>query len=248
MAAAFQTIPTADPSESAFVITIDDTVVNPTNIPAAGSRFADWELGQKFRDDSLLWANYVLVDAVNSSPGTRAFVFGKKKTAAEKLIPFETYHDSELYNWPAVVERIRNVSYEQGSSSVYSVPNYAIKSAVNFESVVKIETFQDAEPWPLADLQHRKPIPDELMLNDSDRPITCLHPKITVRIAANFSSTYGGFVKEDPMRKPDLTYPATNFTNWSPFVLRDGQKKSNGLYVRQKVTIFPPIQSTRKFL
>lgn len=247
MAAAFQTIPTADPSESAFVITIDDTVVNPTNIPTAGTRFENWELGQKFRDDSTLWEDYVLVDAINSSPGTRAFVFGKKKSAAEKLIPFETYHDSEMYNWPAVVEKIRNVSYED-SFSVYTVPNYAIKSAVNFESVVKIENFQDADPWPIADLQHRKPIPDDIMLNGSDRPITCLHPTITIRIADNFSSTSGGFVKEDPLRRPNLTYPATNFTNWSPFVLRDGQKKSNGLYVRQKVTIFPPIQNTRKFL
>jgi len=247
MAAAFQTIPTAAPAESAFVITIDDTVVNPTNIPATGSTFANWELGQKFRDDAELWADYVFVDAVNSAPGTRAFVFGKKKTAAQKLVPFETYHSAEMYSWPAVVEKIRNVSYED-DGSVYSTQDYAIKSAVSVESVTKVEVFQDAEPWAHADLRHRRPIPDDLMLNGSDRPITCLHPTITIRIGAGLSGTnIGGFVKEDPLRGANLVKPATNFTDWAPFVIRDSQKKSSGLWVREKVTIYPPIQKTRKF-
>lgn len=248
MAAAFQTIPTADPAESAFVITIDDTVVNPTNIPAMGSTFASWELGQKFRDDAELWGAYVLVDAVNSAPGTRAFVFGKKKSAAEKLVPFETYHSAEMYSWPAVVEKVRNVAYED-SGSVYSLQDYAIKSAVNMESVIKVEVFQDAEPWPAESLRHRRPIPDDLMLNGSDRPITCLHPTITTRIGAGLSGVNtGGFVKEDPLRGSNLVQPATNFTNWSPFILRDSQRKASGLWVREKITIFPPVQKTRKFL
>ena len=63
MSAIFQTIPTMDPSESAFVLTIDDNLVLPSNVPAVGTRWIDWELGQKHRKIDTEWNEYIYVDS-----------------------------------------------------------------------------------------------------------------------------------------------------------------------------------------
>jgi len=39
-----------------------------------------------------------------------------------------------------------------------------------------------------------------------------------------------------------MVFPATNFTDWSPFVIEDKQQPTNGLWLRERVTIYPPTQ------
>lgn len=256
MAAAFQTIPTPNPNESAFILTIDDNLVNPSNLPTAGTTFGAWSLGQKFRDDQDLWADYVYVESIDAAPGRRAFVFGKKKSevedengVSEKDTPYETVYDEEQYSWPAVVEREREIGvwYSAITNDGQLRREYIIKSAVSQYCQVKVERFLDATPWVESKLRHIRPIPDDLMLNEAAQPITCLHKTIVVEYSKQRTSNYKYSVSDDTTGQARAVFPATNFTNWTPFVLRDTQKQVRGMWLREKVTIYPPIQKTRRF-
>jgi hypothetical protein len=37
-----------------------------------------------------------------------------------------------------------------------------------------------------------------------------------------------------------MVFPETNFTDWAPFVISDRQEPTNGVWLREKVTIYPP--------
>ena len=257
MAATFQTIPTANPAESAFVLTVDDNLITPDTLPAAGTTYAQWTLGQRERTKDTEWDDYIFVDTMDAAPGRRAFVFGKSHGAATVDVPFETVWDTEFHRWPAVVVqqlKVLSISNVASSSALDShlANRYLIKSAAEGNSLVKIEHFQNALPWAGTALRHPTPVTDDLELpentwyNDAPRTIIkdCLHGDIKVyeTVTHSFAErnrTTGGL---------GHTIPATNFTDWIPYVLRDTQKQSNGLWVREKVTVYPPINAKRKLL
>lgn len=242
MATTFQTIPTMDPSESAFVFTLDDNLVLPSNLPVVGTKWSDWELGQRDREIDQEWKDYVFVDTTSAAPGRRAFVFGKLKSGSAADVPFESYTDNEFYRWPTVVRRREILSlvstFSSSTSQTTGENKFFIKPAAEVESLVKIERFQNAVPWEAKAMRHRKPITDDLGSFVKD----CLHPDIIISnpySTGNNSIVY--YVKPDLGMRVDQFYPATNFTDWTPFVLRDSQKQVNGMWVREKVTIYPPI-------
>ena len=249
MATTFQTIPTMDPSESAFVVTVDDNLVKPSNIPVVGTKWRDWALGQRDRDIDQEWRDYVFVDTADAAPGRRAFVFGKLKTAAEALVPFESYTDNEFWRWPTVVKQM----YKLGIVSVFNASNsvtssltalrqFSIKPAAEVESVIKVERFQNAVPWSDAQMRHRKPITDDLGTAVRD----CLHNDIVLTSETSIGSQQVNLWYDPQLgMQVVMFYPATNFTDWAPFVLRDSQKQVNGMWVREKVTIYPPIHGNQ---
>ena len=253
MSAIFQTIPTMDPAESAFVLTLDDNLVLPSNVPAVGTRWRDWELGQKHRTIDSEWNDYVYVDSREAGPGQRGFVFGKNKSAAELLVPFESYWDNEFYSWPEVLTQ--TLPYRTAFVSTYpssisttfaNYLDYFVKSPAEVESLVKIERFQNAIPWPESSLRHRKPITSDVKFAGGTVVQNCLHGKIVVPSVVPGTSTTQLNVDPDTGSLMAREYPATNFTDWAPFVLRDGQKQINGMWVREKVTIYPPNASNAK--
>lgn len=242
MAATFQTIPTMDPSESAFVFTMDDNLVKPSNLPTPGTKWKDWELGQKDREIDQEWQDYVFVDTTSAAAGRRAFVFGKLKTGATADVPFETYYDNEFYRWPTVVRdvfSVQNVYRSQFQDpQQFAEKKFLIKPSAEVESVIKIERFQNAEPWAASKMRHRKPITDDVGPFVKD----CLHKDIRLTTEERSTGTYDYYLLSKTLgMQVQMFYPATNFTDWAPFVLRDSQKQVNGMWVREKVTIYPPI-------
>lgn len=249
MATTFQTIPTMNPSESAFVITVDDSLVKPSSIPALRTRWRDWELGQRDREIDQEWRDFVFVDTKEAAPGRRAFVFGKLKSEAEADVPFESYMDSEFWRWPTVVRQIYRVgfvtTYNSGSSvsSTSSTTRHlSIKPAAEVESLIKVERFQNAQPWDASKMRHRKPVTDDLGTEVRD----CLHNDVTLLVPDPTNGTTAYTWIDPKIGMPIVMfYPATNFTDWAPFVLRDSQKQINGMWVREKVTIYPPIHGSK---
>lgn len=257
MAATFQTIPTANPSESAFVLTVDDNLITPDTLPAVGTRYSAWPLGQRDRTQDTEWDNYVFVDTTDAAPGRRAFVFGKQHNAATKNVPFETVWDTEFYRWPTVVVQRLRLLESSNSNSVdrWLRDKWLIKSAAEVNSLIKIERFQDASPWEASALRHITPITDDLRIPQAftdDLTINdCLHEEIRFdgedeRIGA--PTTKRVIDSNGVGSSLGYTVPATNFADWTPFVLRDSQKQSNGLWVREKVTVYPPINAKRKMI
>jgi len=223
--------------------------VKPSNIPVVGTRWRDWELGQKDREIDPEWRDYVFVDTVDAAPGRRAFVFGKLKSEADADVPFESYFDNEFWRWPTVVKQIYKLGVVTAFNSGASVTstlgqnrNIVIKPAAEVESMIKVERFLNAVPWSQAKMRHRKPITDDLGTLVRD----CLHNDVTLTtetgVSNNSITTW-----IDPVLGMQVVmfFPATNFTDWAPFVLRDWQKQVNGMWVREKVTIYPPIHGSQ---
>lgn len=246
MSATFQTIPTANPAESAFVLTVDDNLITPDTLPAAGTTYAQWTLGQRERTKDTEWDDYIFVDTMDAAPGRRAFVFGKSHGAATVDVPFETVWDTEFHRWPAVVvQQLKVLMTNPSHNTGYYLNRWFIKSAAEGNCLVKIEHFQNAVAWGQNSLRHPMPITDdikevEISVND------CLHGEL------KFYDTSAGNTDVEQRREGTAqqghTIPATNFADWAPFVIRDTQKQSNGLWVREKATIYPPINAKRKLL
>lgn len=258
MSATFQTIPTANPAESAFVLTVDDNLITPATLPARYTTYANWLLGQRDRTVDTEWDDYVFVDTTDAAPGRRAFIFGKSQSAADIDTPFETYFDSEFHRWPTVVtQQLKVLIFLQSNpGGINSVQNkYFIKSATEAHCVTKVEHFQNALPWEVSKLRHPVPITDDIEVspffagnNQEQQKINdCLHGEMRLFE----STTLGGYTVRQTGASPGdpgYTIPATNFTDWAPYVLRDTQKQSRGMWVREKVTVFPPINAKRKML
>jgi len=232
------------------VLTLDDNLILPSNIPAVGQTWASWELGQKDRTIDPEWNGYVFVDAIEAAPGRRSFVFGKLKTGAAVDVPFETYFDSEFHRWPAVViQTLRVIAFNATGNSVSAngvTDRYFIKSATEGNCTIKVEHFQNAVPFDQSKMRHPIPVTDDLNLGTlviSD----CLHGEIR-RFERTDSSGNAEVKLDSATTGLGYTIPATNFVDWAPYILKDSQKQSNGMWVREKVTIFPPINAKRRII
>ena len=221
MSTVFQTIPTMNPQESAFVLTVDDNLVLPSTVPAVYTRFADWELGQKDRTFDTEWQDYVFVDTENAAPGRRSFIFAKDKTEAEADVPFETYFDNEFYRWPTVlVQRLRiyRNTVASGNTGSYNGINY-IKSAAEVNSLIKVEHFQSPRPYAQKKLRHIVPITDDLVLPEQTIN-DCLHGRLELFKQPTDTGGVGiGVAVDEVNTGVGYTVPATNFTDWTPLVL-----------------------------
>jgi len=255
MAATFQTIPTANPAESAFVLTVDDNLITPATLPAVGTTYADWELGQRERTVDTEWDDYVFTETIDAAPGRRAFVFGKSQAAADVNTPFETIWDTEEHQWPAViVQQLKVLVFYMATPAGNNLRSkFFIKSATSGSCMIKIERFQNAVAWSNDQLRHPTPITDDLDLSagaepgDQLRINNCLHGEIRMLETADLNGNAWKNTSA-PSAGLGFTIPATNFTDWIPYVKRDTQKQSNGLWVREKVTVFPPINAKRKMI
>lgn len=256
MAATFQTIPTANPAESAFVLTVDDNLITPATLPVVGTTYANWELGQRERTVDTEWNDYVFTETLDAAPGRRAFLFGKSHGAATVDVPYETVWDNEDHQWPKVVTQQLKVlvffmSNPGSNSSVLS--KFFVKSDYAGSSLIKIERFQNAFPWDVNKLRHPVPITDDLDISEGvyddegSKIENCLHGEIRLLSRADGNGNAWKNV-ESPDGGLGFTIPATNFTDWAPYVKRDTQRRSNGLWVREKVTVFPPINAKRKLI
>lgn len=256
MAATFQTIATANPAESAFVLTVDDNLITPATLPVVGTTYANWELGQRERTVDTEWDDYVFTETIDAAPGRRAFVFGKSHGSTTVDTPFETTWDTEDHQWPkVVVQQLKVLVFYMSSPSGGSIRSkFFVKNDYYGSSLVKIERFQNAVPWDVNQLRHPVPVTDDLDLSegwvyndDATRIENCLHGEIRLLSTADTSGN-AWVNREAPTGGLGYTIPATNFTDWAPYVKRDTQKKSNGLWVREKVTVFPPINAKRKMI
>lgn len=256
MAATFQTIPTANPAESAFVLTVDDNLVTPATLPAVGTTYANWLLGQRERTMDTEWDDYVFTESIDAAPGRRSFMFGKSHGADTIDVPFETVWDNEDHQWPKVViQQLKVLVFylPTPGNTNYTRSKFFIKNDYYGSSLIKIERFQNAVPWEVNQLRHPVPVTDDLDISegvdndDALRIENCLHGEIRLLSTAD---TNGNAWKnpDSPTGGLGYTIPATNFTDWAPFVKRDTQRQSKGLWVREKVTVFPPINAKRKMV
>lgn len=251
MAATFQTIATPDPNESSFQLTIDDRDLKPSDMPIKDTPYSAWTWGQKDRINEG-WETYTYSHSTQGAGGKRVFVFVKARTLAEALVPFDTYWTTKQFRWPMVLHHLgmietQDVQEYPESSNFYVNFVEILTPATEAVCDVKVELFLNNVPFPKTTLQHRQLITNDINIAHKGFPATyrdCLHPEIkfeqSLSKRGDLQSDYGTKDVSRFFEIGDFTLPATSFTDWAPHVISDRQEPSNGLYLREKQTIFPP--------
>lgn len=247
MASTFQTLATPNPSESSFQLTIDDRDLKPTDLPVKDTAYSAWIWGQKDRINEG-WENYTYSHSTQNANGKRAFVFVKSRTLAEALIPFDTYWTTKSFRWPMVLHELGIFeSQEQNASDLAVTYAEIITPATEAISDVKVELFLNNVPFPQATMHHRQLVTNDANIPHRGYPATyrdCLHPEIRYQqnsaSRADLQHDYGTKGAFRVFEDGDMILPATSFIDWAPHVISDQQEPVNGLYLREKQTIFPP--------
>jgi hypothetical protein len=259
----FDLLPSPDPSQFSFRVREDAKDFQPTLLPTYGTRYAaaNW-LKTKPRVTFEGFKDYVYTHCERTDQYLW-FYFGKNKTPAQRSTPFRTFYDTRGYVWPAVLEDVYIVqsttfvqSTYNGTATVTSpslFPRYRYRPSVSVSSVIKVEQFLAETPWSEQELTHEQPVPTDVNASylgvSVDFP-RCLHGDITFRELVPGASIVSGVGMVTPPLGRDPTrmiFPATNFTDWSPFIIEDKQQPTNGLWLRERVTIYPPPQPETTF-
>jgi len=250
----FETLPTPNPAEVMIRVWQDANQVDPTNIPTLYQTYKASPLPSKPKVEK--FGDYVYVD-MSKEGDDLWFYFGKAKTSVEKNTPFRSYPGTRNYTWPAVLEdlyAVQTLTFPQTTNTGTTVestpsifPRYRYRPQVPYNSLIKVEQFISPTPWNPQDLIHPQPVPTDV--NGSYVGVNmhferCLHD--TMKFAEKVPGAtiiYGvGSVNPPPNRNTNGTqiFPATNFLDWGEFYIEDTVTIVNGMYIRERVTIYPP--------
>jgi hypothetical protein len=261
-------LPTRNPSEISFRVRAQAQNFRPHNIPTVGDAYKNTNIPGVARANTDGLGDYVYC-YMSKESDTLWFYFCKNKTAAERNTPFNTYYTSRQWRWPNILNDIEFVpdnafplvsQVPLVESSVGSVtPTVSVASVyaarlierMNITpealalSMCKVEQFTSDVPWSAAELTHPQPTEGVVSwdFNGAKGSITCLHPdiKIPARGKAYTTIIDGNTLSAEPSPNvPNREFPATNFEAWEPFVVSDDVVRENGVYFRERVTIYPP--------
>lgn len=248
---AYQILSTPSPLEVSFRILADAVQFRPDDLPYENQPFITCEypkIKPKFLTD--YYPDYVYTYASRDSDGLWLY-FARPKTDAERDTPFKTFYTTRNYPWPAVLEDLYVVKSSipitaSGQEAPRFLPRARYRPAVSVDSICRVDQYLSAIEWPKTTFIHQQPVPTDV--NGSYLGVSvdfprCLHPTIVFPETDPASTVvYGIGVQEVPAgRNPTrMTFPATNFTDWAPFVISDRQEPTNGVWLRERVTIYPP--------
>lgn len=252
----YDILDTPSPLEVSFRISVNPVTFGPNDLPYDNQPFITCEqikTKPKFLVEN--YPNYLYTYAKRD--GDKLFLyFARNKTDKERDTPFKTYFTTRSYPWPSVLEDLYFIKSPipyivfDGNDNVASprlLPRYRYRPSVTVDSLCKVEQFLSAKEWPKQAFVHAQPLPTDV--NGSYLGVSvdfprCLHPTVEFP-EPDFGKSnieFGVGVKVAPLgRNPSrMIFPETNFTDWAPFVISDRQEPTNGVWLREKVTIYPP--------
>ena len=255
----FETLPTPSPRELCFRVKETCATFQPTTVPQLGTPYKESSfLSVKPRIQLEGFQDYQLLN-IQREGDFLWFKYGAPKSDYQKNNePFRTFFTTRRYTWPAVLEDLYVVETTQFEQAVYNgsstqtqpsyFPRYTYRPPASVSTVVMVEQFLSPTEWPKASIIHRQPIPTGvhgswvgLEFNFQE----CLHPDIVITEKVPSARIVPGVgVLASPLgRNPQRKFiPQTNFLDWAPFVYDDGVEPSDGFWMRERVTYFPPIR------
>jgi hypothetical protein len=256
----FNLLPTPNPSEVMFRVKQPGAIFKSTQMPALGTPFNQCDiLSVKSAVQLQGYGSYVYV-MCRRDKENMWFYFGKSRTQAERDTPFRTYYTKQNHPWDAVLEDVYPVRSVKPTTDILSdntkIPTvepvyqirYKYRPAVTVNSLVRVDLYLSEVPWDQAKFRHEQPIPTDVQGSFGGLDVSfprCLHGTVTFPEALAGAQVVSGvgMVNPPPGRNPSkMVFPATNFTDWQPYVLDDEQEPVDGMYLRQKKTIYPPTQ------
>lgn len=258
----FTILATDDPRELAFRVWVDGTRLRPEDIPLVGQEFKTTSEARRHQHLVQYYGEYVFTWAENAELGMWLY-YAKNKTPAEANTPYRTYYSTRSHFWPAVLEDLFLVYTRTFPESVVTAvdpgtgfdtvattprlfPRFRFRPGVSYNSKVRIDLYQSPRQWEPGSMVSIQPVPtniDAQYINVNVNFEQCLHPDVVfeeqVPGARILSQT--GVLQAPASRKPwRQFFPATNFIDWGVFVFSDQQQFRNGVWGREKVTIYPP--------
>lgn len=252
----YNILSTPNPQELSFRVWVDSTKLRPEDIPADLQTFRTTAEARRHQHLVQYYGDYVFTYP-EAGDGGMWLYYAKNKTDAEKNTPFETYSSRRDYHWPSVLEDLYIVGTTEfpqtvgtGSGNVSSTtryfPRFRYRPSVSYNSRVKIEQFLSPTKWPDSTFAKVQPVPtniDAYFVGLSINFERCLHGDIEfTELVPGAQVVFNAGMKNPPAsRRTDKQFfPATNFTDWAPFVLDDRQQMTNGVFLRERISIFPP--------
>lgn len=259
MSMRFQTLPTPNPNERKFRVLVDDKFLKPSNLPTLGTTYGNWTLDAKERIDEG-WNDYVYLKSDNAGEaGMSSFLFGKAHTAEQRLTAFRSYTIYEKYTWPAVLLALgimqdgeAPIQYYDAATSSYTAKHRPFVRAMYQPSAFGEwrclrEEFLSSTPYTQVELSHNQPVPSEIswdILGSQGAYEKCLHPEVKFRETQTQATVSSDMGTENAPQvfggNKVQQFPATNFSTWRKFTLKDSQEEVDGQFYRVKITIFPP--------
>jgi hypothetical protein len=255
MPLAFDLVPSAQNPTQLHVLAAVQ-VQKLATLPAVGTTYAALASATEGVDQRRLdeFGAYVLSTFASAEPGWLICRFVPTETDASRRVPFRTTASNRMYSWPAVLYEIRfeidqnNPRSGEDSTGVIFTPrglvNHRYRPAGTYLSPTKTEEFASLTQWKANQMPCVQPQGMPVTWNyygDSDGFSEVLHEGVTVPpqyevYTRSGGGTIPGLVQEEQV------YPATNFSDWTQFVLADEQEfnKGDGLWYRTRVTILPP--------
>jgi len=223
----------------------------PTSFKQCG-----WAVGKEMLQKFDGYGDYVYLKSGKPGADYITLFFGKPKTVAEKNKPFNTYPDTRQYTWPAVLEdqfvnKVNDFPLTVNTAAGIKqterlLPRYRYRPPVPYNSITKVEQFLSTSAWSESELTHEQPVPTDIDAFYVGLQINfqrCLHPRLEFPNKNNSESTVHGVgVVPAPIGRNSMKqiFPATNFLDWAPFVIQDNQIPVDGLWLRERITIYPP--------
>lgn len=250
-----EVVPTPNPNEFSVRVWQDANQMKLTAAPTLGELYSASDIPTLPRRQD--FANYVY--CYSSKEGDDIwFYYAKPKTTTERNTPFRTVFSTRQYPWPPVLYNIDIWQTSDFPQTVYNgtttlsapryFPKYRFKPTPTVSSLIKIEQYLSEVPYSQAELTHSQPIPTEINGNFLGLSINfprCLHPKVVfdANIPGGTKVMGQGTVEANSnWNSNKQIFPATNFLDWAPFVIEDQVQPVNGQFLREKITIFPPVQ------
>lgn len=252
---------TPDPDEYGFVTLHDpDSIAWFTTSGNDGrplkevTLYKNWKLKEPRRATDDLWGNYVFTSKSVGEGGVIIYHWGKNKTEAEKNTPYETFTKVGNHYWHPILKQVRFFADRNFPLSTNGPDGGIILAARLYDRIVHIpsmsegtlfqhDLFFSATKFQIG--QYPTPSPASVSWNyhgSTGSFPECLHPKLVfppVRTAFAAYSTGGGAVAAFGSANGQV-FPATNFEDWQPYVIRDDQEEVEGGWKRVRITVFPP--------
>ena len=246
-------LPTPNPEEVAFRVRLSATGLFPSQLPRLNtpfnkcgilpikSRVTQAELGlyeytQMTKEGSYLW-----------------FYFVKAKKDSEMGEPFETVPACDSHPWPPMLREVKctpdakfPLATNVGDSTVNTPRNYVTVDYVP-EAAEGTRILIKRYYGPRIHLIPQHPAPLATSVNwdipgANDFYRKALHPAIGVRVTDSGAEIIVGEAARHLKGVEGAEFfPATNMTEWTRYVFRDGQQKdSNGGWLREQWIAIPP--------
>ena len=265
----FELLPTRDPSRVSFRVCESVQSFRASGVPKQGQKYGECSALIRSRSEQDGYKDYTY--QYMDSDGTNLwfyFAFPYSTTIDPvtgkplNQVPFNTFPTSKRWTWPSVLHRliftpsevpivtaVPSASSDNGFGQAFVqrlVPRRVFTPDTTALCECIVEQFVSDSPW--TDLEHQQPVPGEIEweLPGTAGRLSCLHPRIEV---PSGGVPYTVVINATPTQFSPIgstrVFPATSFVDWEPFVVSDEVVRENGVYFRERVTIYPPAANER---